>query len=195
MRPQDVESAVNAGAHALGFVFAPGSPRRLESNVARKLAASVPAFVSRVGLFRDQDAEEVARVLDQVALTDLQFHGSEPPDFCSQFGLPFIKAVSMTQDNALGSAAETFSEAAALLLDSHEPGHPGGTGRVFDWGSVGEVDLPLIIAGGLTPDNVAEAVRTLRPWAVDVSSGVEDSPGIKNRDLMLKFVTEVRNAV
>lgn len=186
---------MNAGADALGFVFAPESPRRLDADRARKLVNLVPAFVSRVGLFRDQDAEQVARVLDQVALTDLQFHGSEPPDFCSQFGLPFIKAVSMTQDNALQSAAEMFSGAAALLLDSHEPGHSGGTGRVFNWGKVDEVGLPLIIAGGLTPDNVADAVRTLRPWAVDVSSGVEDAPGIKNRGLMIRFVSEVRNAV
>lgn len=190
-RPGDVAAAAAAGADAVGFVFAPRSRRRLEAVQAEALASASPAFVSRVGLFQDQDAQEVARILDRVPLNVLQFHGSETASYCSQFGLPYIKAVSMAQDGALDEAEAEFTDAAGLLLDSHEPGRLGGTGATFDWSRIRDCALPIIIAGGLGPHNVFEAVRDYRPWGVDVSSGVESRPGDKDAGLIRTFIEEV----
>jgi phosphoribosylanthranilate isomerase len=191
-RGRDVSAAVQAGADALGFVFAPRSKRVLDSDRAAELVAAVPAFVSRVGLFMDQDFESVAAILDQVPLNLLQFHGAEDAAFCRQFGLPYIKAVSMVAGDAVTRAAEEFGDAAALLLDSHSSGGVGGTGKVFDWSLVPECALPLVLAGGLTPGNVRRAVEQVRPWAVDVSSGVESAPGIKSEALMQEFIKEAK---
>lgn len=191
-RGEDVRAAVEAGADALGFVFTPRSKRVLETAVAAALVAQVPAFISRVGLFMDQDARDVENVLDHVPLNLLQFHGSENAAYCRQFGLPYIKAVSMDSPGAVERALEAWPDAAALLLDSHAPGAAGGTGKVFDWGMITAATAPLVLAGGLTTDNVRQAVLQVRPWAVDVSSGVEDAPGIKNAGLMLKFVNEAK---
>lgn len=191
-RGEDVRAAVEAGADALGFVFTPRSKRVLETAVAGALVAQVPAFISRVGLFMDQDARDVENVLDHVPLNLLQFHGSENAAYCRQFGLPYIKAVSMDSPGAVERALEAWPDAAALLLDSHAPGAAGGTGKVFDWGMITAATAPLVLAGGLTTDNVRQAVLQVRPWAVDVSSGVEDAPGIKNAGLMLKFVNEAK---
>ncbi len=191
-RAGDVRAAVAAGADALGFVFAPRSKRVLEVALATELVANVPAFVSRVGLFMDQDAGTVAAIVDRVPLNLLQFHGAEDAGFCRQFGLPFIKAVSMTTENAVRAAEEAFPDASALLLDSHRTGEVGGTGMVFDWSEIPPVGLPLVLAGGLTPGNVRQAVQQVRPWAVDVSSGVESAPGIKSEKLMREFIQEAR---
>jgi phosphoribosylanthranilate isomerase len=191
-RRRDVRAAVLAGADALGFVFAPLSKRVLNFERAAELVARVPAFVSRVGLFMDQDFEAVATILDQVPLNLLQFHGSEDGEFCRQFGLPYIKAVSMDLTDAVERAAAEYPDAAALLLDSHPAGGTGGTGRVFDWSLVPQCALPLVLAGGLEPGNVRQAVQQVRPWAVDVSSGVESAPGIKSEELMRKFIEEAK---
>ncbi len=191
-RARDVRAAVAAGVDALGFVFTPRSKRALEPSRAAELVAAVPAFVSRVGLFMDQAAGDVARVLEEVPLNLLQFHGSEDPDYCRLFGRPYIKAVSMESERAVSAAAETWTDASALLLDSHAPGGVGGTGRMFDWKLVPHCPLPLVLAGGLTPANVREAVSLVRPWAVDVSSGVEDSPGIKNEQAIREFIKEAK---
>jgi phosphoribosylanthranilate isomerase len=191
-RRQDLEVAVEAGADAVGLVFAPRSKRLIGTEDAAKLAESVPAFVSRVGLFMDQDAADVRATLKSVRLSLLQFHGSEDADYCRQFGLPYLKAVSMTSPDALAAAAAEYADAAGLLLDSHRPGGVGGTGKAFDWALVRPVSLPLVLAGGLSPGNVAEAVRSVRPWAVDVSSGVEESPGIKSAELIREFIREAK---
>ncbi|MCJ7816062.1 MAG: phosphoribosylanthranilate isomerase, partial [Xanthomonadales bacterium] len=143
-RRRDVRAAVLAGADALGFVFAARSKRVLNSERAAELVSGVPAFVSRVGLFMDQDFEEVATILDHVPLTLLQFHGSEDAEFCRQFGLPYIKAVSMDSGAAVERAAKEYPDAAALLLDSHPAGGTGGTGMVLDWSMVPECALPLV---------------------------------------------------
>lgn len=190
-RREDVAVAVEAGADAVGFVFAPRSPRSLEAGQAEALVAAAPAFVSRVGLFQDQDAESVARILDAVPLSLLQFHGSETADYCGQFGLPFIKAVSMRQEGALEAAEAEFAGAAGLLLDSHQPGQAGGTGTTFDWSRIRACALPVIIAGGLTPHNVFSLVRQHAPWGIDVSSGVESGPGVKDPGLIRSFIEEV----
>ena len=198
-RLQDVQAAVAAGADALGFVFTPRSRRALGWRGAEPLVREVPAFVSRVGLFMDQDAEDVARVLDRVPLTLLQFHGSETGAYCRQFGLPYLKAVAMGADGAEDPGDWTrrlhseYGDAAALLLDSHAAGEAGGTGQVFDWERGPRLARPLVLAGGLTPDNVREAVRRVRPWAVDVSSGVEDAPGVKNAQKIQLFIREAKS--
>lgn len=192
-RREDVAAAVAAGADAVGFVFAPRSPRRLAPDQAVALAAATPAFVSRVGLFQDQEAQAVTRMLDMVPLSLLQFHGSESAEFCGQFGLPYIKAVSMRQDGALEAAEAEFGDAAGLLLDSHVPGQAGGTGTPFDWSRLRECALPVIVAGGLTPHNVFNVVRQYAPWGVDVSSGVESRPGIKDPELIRSFIEEVEH--
>lgn len=198
-RLQDLQAAVEAGADALGFVFARRSRRVLQPAEAAALAAATPAFVSRVGLFMDQDAEEVALILDRVPLNLLQFHGSEDAEFCRQFGLPYMKAIGMAAlaasaaERPLERVQKEFSDAAALLFDSHGAGEVGGTGRSFDWGLLPRLLRPVVLAGGLTPENVRAAVRQVRPWAVDVSSGVEDVPGVKNAQKMQAFISEAQS--
>lgn len=191
-RREDLRVAVEAGADAVGFVFAERSKRWLDAGQAEKLVRQVPAFVSRVGLFMDQEADHVVRVLDRVPLTLLQFHGSESADFCRQFGLPYMKAVTMDRDRAVSEAAADYPDAAALLLDSHSAGGLGGTGRTFDWSLATAAPVPLVLAGGLTPENVRRAIEQVRPWGVDVSSGVEDEPGVKNPDRMRQFIKEAK---
>ena len=190
-RPEDVDAAVAAGADALGFVFTPRSKRCLVAEDAGELVARVPAFVARVGLFMDQDEDEVGRVLERVPLNLLQFHGTETAAYCRGFRLPYIKALAMAAAAEAKRAAE-YADAAALLLDSHEPGGAGGTGRTFDWNAIPELPRPVVLAGGLSPANVARAVRAVRPWAVDVSSGVEDAPGVKNARKMIEFIKEAK---
>lgn len=191
-RVDDVDAAVEAGADAVGFVFTPRSKRLVQANDAAALVSAVPAFVSRVGLFMDQDTEEVLQVLGRVRLNLLQFHGSETAEFCEQFGLPYIKAIAMGAKEETGGLCAAYPGACGVLLDSHEPGHAGGTGHVFDWNRIPALGKPLVLAGGLNPGNVARAVKTARPWAVDVSSGVEDAPGIKNHEKMREFIKEAK---
>jgi phosphoribosylanthranilate isomerase len=192
-RAEDVAAAVDAGADALGFVFVPQSRRYVEPPAAARLCRQVPAFVSRVGLFLDQEAEYVRQVLRQAALSLLQFHGGEDAAYCRQFGLPYIKAVQGAAANAVAAAETAFADAAGILVDSHEPGGPGGTGRVLDWSQISPGRLPLILAGGLNPVNVRSAVNQVRPWAVDVSSGVETSPGIKDAEAIRRFIEEAKS--
>lgn len=192
-RPEDAQAAVAAGADALGFVFAPRSRRVLDTERATGLVRGVPAFVCRVGLFMDQDFEEIEGILNRVPLNLLQFHGSEDPAFCRRFGLPYIKALAMGSVPSLQRAQQEFADAAALLLDSHRSGETGGTGQTFDWSAVPSLDLPVVLAGGLNPGNVRQAIRQVRPWAVDVSSGVEDAPGIKNEEKMRLFISEAKS--
>jgi phosphoribosylanthranilate isomerase len=191
-RGSDVRAAVLAGADALCFVFTPRSKRALDAGLTARLVRKVPAFVSRVGLFMDQEAGEVAGVLDRVPLNLLQFHGSEDADYCRQFGMPYMKAVSMESDRSVPQALIDYPDAAALLLDSHSPGGTGGTGTVFDWAMIPGSAMPIVLAGGLNPGNIREAVERVRPWAVDVSSGVEDAPGIKNAEMMREFIREAK---
>jgi len=191
-READLQAAVAAGADALGFVFSPRSARCLDAEAAAGLVAAVPPFVARVGLFMDQPAADVARVLSRVPVNVLQFHGSEDAAYCRQFGLPYIKAVSMSSAATGARPDRVWPDAAGLLLDSHAPGGPGGTGETFDWSAIPALSKPLVLAGGLTPENVAEAVSRVKPWAVDVSSGVEDAPGVKNHEKMRIFLREAK---
>ena len=194
-RVEDTAAAARLGVDAIGLVFYPQSPRYVDVQQARQLVASLPAFVTVTALFLDPTALEVRQVLDNVRVELLQFHGGEPAEFCRGFGRPYIKAVPMGSRADLAEYARRHSSAAALLLDSHAAGQKGGTGVSFDWSAVPKVEgPPLILAGGLSAQNVATAIRIVRPYGVDVSSGVESKPGIKDADKMAAFVHEVNNA-
>ncbi|WP_444984225.1 phosphoribosylanthranilate isomerase [Halomonas mongoliensis] len=186
-RPEDVDAAVAAGADALGFVLWPGSRRAVDEALLAELAERVPAFVTRVGLFVDQDPALIERCATHLDL--LQFHGEEPPALCDGFRRPWIKALRMRDDLDLSAAAEAYRGARALLLDAYRPGVPGGTGETFDWSRIpAGLAKPVILAGGLNADNVAEAIATVAPFAVDVSGGVEAAPGIKDAERMAAFM-------
>lgn len=193
-RPQDGLDAARAGADAIGLVFYPPSPRSVDIDPAQVIVAALPAFVTVVGLFVDPEPAWVARVLHGVPLDLLQFHGTESPAYCRQFGRPYIKAVAMSAAVDLADQAALYHDARGLLLDTYDPRLPGGTGRSFDWSRVpADLGLPLVLAGGLNPDNVADAIRVTRPWAVDVSGGVERAKGIKDPDRINAFFRGVNS--
>ena len=192
-RTEDVEAAVEAGADAVGFVFT-ASPRRISIDTAKRLSSYVPRGVLSVGLFLDQGRSEIEQVIAAVPLDILQFHGSETEQECSVFNMPWLKAVAMENAESLMQAERDFPGAAGLLLDSHSKGKRGGSGKLFDWSLSRPVDKPVWLAGGLNPDNVGEAIRAVRPFAVDVSSGVETQPGIKAATRINAFVQAVRVA-
>lgn len=189
-RAEDVDAAVAAGADALGFVMWPGSSRSLDIELLAKLASRVPAYVTRVGLFVDQDPGFIHQC--EAYLDLVQFHGEESPSECAQASRPWVKALRMRDGLDLEAAARDFDEARGLLLDAYKPGVPGGTGETFDWSRIpANLSKPVILAGGLDADNVGEAVRTVRPFAVDVSGGVEQAKGIKDPDKIRAFVRHV----
>lgn len=185
---------MEAGADALGFVFYPPSPRYVEPGRAADLVRAAPPFVTRVGLFVNPDPTFVRGVLERVQLDLIQFQGDESPDFCAQFGLAYVKVARMRPEIDLVEFARAFSGARALLLDTFVEGF-GGAGQVFDWSLVPkELPLPILIAGGLTAENVGLAIQRLRPSAVDVSSGVEAAKGIKDAAKIAAFIAAVKNA-
>lgn len=190
-RVTDALAAASLGVDAIGLVFTPRSKRWIAISRAVEICRSLPPFVTRVGLFMDQDADAIHAVLGRVGLDCLQFHGGETAEFCRQFQRPWIKALAMAGQQRPDFAA--FDTADALLLDSHVQGQPGGTGKRLDWGGLDRPDRPWILAGGLNPDNVAMACRQLQPHAVDVSSGVEVRPGIKDHELMKIFIEAARH--
>lgn len=193
-RLQDLRSAVDLGVDALGFVFYPPSPRYLTATRAAELIGDVPPFVTTVGLFVNAEAATVRRTLDCVPLQLLQFHGEEDAAYCRQFGRPYIKAARMRPGFDLVEYAASFPDARGLLLDAFVEGY-GGAGQVFDWRLIPDrLPLPLILSGGLEAANIEAAIRAVKPWAVDVSSGVETGKGIKDAARMAAFITGVRNA-
>jgi phosphoribosylanthranilate isomerase len=194
-RCEDALVAAHAGAHAVGMVFYANSPRRVEVTRAAEICVALPPFVTSVGLFVNPTAEEVKTTLRQVPLDLLQFHGDEAADFCAQFGRPYLKAVRMRSEVDLLQYAAQYRSAKALLVDAFVDGKVGGTGQLFDWRLIpATLSLPLILSGGLTPQNVAEGVSAVRPWAVDVSSGVESAPGVKDAAKIIAFIKGVRDA-
>ncbi len=191
-RAEDAVAAVNAGADAVGLVFYAPSPRAVDIDTARAVVAAVPAFVSVTALFVNPEPAEVQKVLDSVRIDLLQFHGDEEDDFCSQFKHPYIKAIRVRQASDVVASCMRFPGALAILLDSYKPGVPGGTGETFDWSLVpDELSKPIILAGGLTTENLALGISTVKPFAVDVSGGVEASKGIKDHGKITEFVNEV----
>lgn len=193
-REGDVDAAVACGVDALGFVFYPPSPRYVSPSRAAVLMQRVPPFVTTVGLFVNADAAVVSATLAEAPVDLLQFHGDESAAACSGHGRPWIRAARMRAGFDLLDFGASFAAARALLVDAFVEGYGGG-GKTFDWRLIpSEPTHPLILSGGLTPDNVAEAIRAVRPWAVDVSSGIESAPGIKCAGRMSAFVAGVLNA-
>lgn len=208
-RQEDAAFAISQGADALGFVFYPKSPRCVTVAQASTIVRAIPAFVSSVGLFVDQSAADVERVLDSVPLSLLQFHGNETAEFCRSFNRPYIKALRMAagqvmmapelsntemavdqpmQAYAVDEVLAQYPDAAGFLFDTYKAGVPGGTGDKFDWASLpAGLNRPVILAGGLHPENVAKAVSAVSPFAVDVSSGLEIEPGVKSNDKVRAF--------
>ncbi len=194
-RPEDGGHAAAMGADAIGLVFYAKSPRAVDVAQAKAILAALPAFVTTVGLFVDAPAEEVNAVLDALPLDLLQFHGNESPAYCRAFRRPYLKALAMRPGMDLRVATEDYVDARALLVDAYHPDAPGGTGTRFDWERLpAQLGLPLVLAGGLDPDNIADAIRTVRPWGVDVSSGVEAAKGIKSAEKMAAFMRGVESA-
>ncbi|WP_438971188.1 phosphoribosylanthranilate isomerase [Methylophaga sp.] len=193
-RRQDADFAADSGVDAIGLVFYPPSPRAISIAQAQNITSRLAPFVSTVALFVDPDPTEVSRCLDAVSIDIIQFHGDESPEFCSQFDTPYIKAIRMKPDTDLAKLATEYESASALLLDTYQPGLPGGTGTTFDWNLISQIGKPIILAGGLNTGNVADAIKQVRPFAVDVSGGVEREKGIKSHDKISAFMNEVENA-
>ncbi len=181
------------GADAIGLVFYEKSPRHVTIATAQAIVDALPPFVSSVGLFVNHDKAKVEDVLQQIPLDYLQFHGDETPEFCEQFNRPYIKAIRVKEGIDLVQYAVDFKKAKALLVDAYLDGVPGGTGKTFDWQLIPrELPKSVILSGGLTPNNVRQAIKAVTPWAVDVSSGVEQSPGIKDIDKCRAFIQGAR---
>ena len=191
----DVEMAhvaVSHGADAIGLVFYPPSPRFIEIDAAAEIVSSMPAFVTCVGLFVNADQQDVTKAIELTGIDLLQFHGNECPDYCAGFDFPYIKALRMKEDIDLLRECERYASAKNLLLDTYIPGAPGGTGESFNWERIPqELASEIILAGGLDPDNVDSAIEAVKPYAVDVSGGVESSKGIKSAEKIEQFMRGV----
>lgn len=191
----DAGAAVDAGADAIGLVFYPGSPRAVTLAQAAQIARAVPPFVTLVALFVDEPAENIRRIVETLPINLIQFHGEETGEFCGQFQRPWIKALRVQPGIDLVAHCAQYGAARAILLDSWQQGVPGGTGRTFDWDLArARLPLPLVLAGGLDAGNVGAAISLLRPAAVDVSGGVEASPGRKDAGKIKRFIAAVRAA-
>ena len=200
-RVEDALAAAHCGADAIGLVFYERSPRHVGIAQAAQLAAALPPFITVVGLFVNAEAVFVREALAQVPLDLLQFHGDESPEYCAQFGKPYIKAIRVKGGVDLLQCASDFRSAKGLLLDAHVEGIPGGTGATFDWTLIPkDLPLPVILSGGLDAENIAAGIEQVRPYAVDVSSGVEASKGIntqkgiKDAAMVARFIQEIRQA-
>ena len=194
-RVEDGLACAQLGADAIGLVFYAPSPRHVSVAQARAIMAALPPFITTVGLFVDADPAEVNAVLTQLPLDLLQFHGNESPEYCQGFGRPYLKAMRVKPGVDLVQYAAQYAQAKGLLLDAHVEGIAGGTGLSFDWNLIpARLPLPVVLSGGLHPDNVTQAIKRVQPAAVDVSSGVEASKGIKDVAKIAAFMQGVRNA-
>lgn len=193
--PDDALAAADAGADAIGIVFYPDSPRCVTLPVAAEIAAAVPPFVTVVALFVDEPRSVIERTLCEVSVNVLQFHGQEPPEECASYQRPWLKAFRVRPELDLPAACRAYRGARGALLDTWQDGVPGGTGKTFDWQLARhELALPVVLAGGLNQTNVGDAIRAVRPRAVDVSGGVESAPGVKDHDIIRQFIAAVREA-
>lgn len=193
-RIEDALSCARLGADAIGLVFYPPSPRHVSLAQARVIAHSLPPFITSVALFVNPSEDEVETVLREVRPDVLQFHGSETPEFCARFGVPWLKALRVQAGLNLVEYAARYHQAQGLLLDAFVEGQAGGTGSTFDWTLIpAALPLPVVLSGGLDADNVATAIRQVKPWAVDVSSGAEAAKGIKDAAKIAAFMQGVRN--
>jgi phosphoribosylanthranilate isomerase len=191
-RAEDAVTAAYLGADAIGLVFYPPSPRHVDIAAAQAIVKALPAFTSVVALFVNEQPQRIHEVLCQVPIDLLQFHGEEPPEACRLYGRPYIKAVRMRTETDVAALAERYKDAAGLLLDAYHPGVQGGSGSRFDWSLIPpHCALPVILAGGLDAGNIKQAMQRVRPYALDVSSGVERDKGIKDAGKMAALLTEV----
>lgn len=194
-RIEDALAAIDAGADAIGFVFYAKSPRAVSVEQARAIIAALPPFITTVGLFVNASRCELTEILEVVPLDLLQFHGDETPEDCDGYHRPYIKALRVQAGDDIAASCRAYSRASGILLDTYVAGVPGGTGEAFDWSLIPhELSKPIILAGGLTPDNVAQAIAQVRPYAVDVSGGVEVSKGIKDHDKIRAFMRAVQGS-
>lgn len=194
-RIEDALAAIDAGADAIGFVFYAKSPRAVSVEQARAIIAALPPFITTVGLFVNVSRCELTEMLEVVPLDLLQFHGDEAPEDCDGYHRPYIKALRVQAGDDIAASCRAYSRASGILLDTYVAGVPGGTGEAFDWSLIPhELSKPIILAGGLTPDNVAQAIAQVRPYAVDVSGGVEVSKGIKDHDKIRAFMRAVQGS-
>lgn len=194
-RLDDAQAAVRLGAHALGFVFYAKSPRHVTPEVAARIIADLPAFVTTTALFVDASPEYVEQVVATTGIDLLQFHGNESADFCAGFGRPYIKALRMKPGLDIVAVMQGYAGARGILLDAYRAGVPGGTGEAFDWARIPVSVRPqIILAGGLNPDNIRSAIAQVNPFAVDVSGGVEAAKGIKDHNKLKQFIEEVARA-
>ncbi len=191
---QDALCAARCGADALGFNLYAGSERVVGVDRIEEICAHLPPLVARVGLFVNPDRTGIEAVLGKVRFDLLQFHGDETNDFCSSFGLPWIKVLRVDDASDLADRIAAYPDSNGILLDTRVPGRYGGTGQTMDWAGLPRLDCPVILAGGLTPENVGEAIRIVRPWAVDVSGGVERDKGVKDHDRIRRFIQAVQAA-
>jgi phosphoribosylanthranilate isomerase len=190
---KDAQAAVSLGADAVGFVLTNKSKRFIEPSRARTIRETLPPFVTAVVLFNNDDANWIEEAVRVVRPDIIQFHGTESRALCESFGVRYIKAIGMGEEGTVKRTVAQHPNAAAILLDSNKPGEQGGSGVAFDWSLIPtNLPKPVILAGGLTCDNVALAIRTARPYAVDVASGIESAPGIKDAEKMRRFINEVR---
>ena len=193
MHEEDVARAVKLGVDALGFVFYSPSSRSVAPDHAAMLTSSVPAFVTRVGLFVNEEPETIQKVFERTRLNLIQYHGDESPEFCDAVGLPFIKAFRVRPGIDIQTELGRYPKASGFLLDAYVKGQPGGTGERFDWELIPQSDAPIILAGGLSPDNAKDAIEQVAPWGLDVSGGIETKPGRKDPDKMRRFMNACRN--
>ncbi len=190
---EDIAQAVKLGVDALGFVFYAPSSRSVAPDHAAMLTSSVPAFVTRVGLFVNEQPAVIQNIFERTRLNLIQYHGDETPEFCDAVGLPFIKAFRVRPGIDIQTEMERYPDASGFLLDAYVKGQPGGTGERFDWGMIPQSNAPIILAGGLSPDNAKDAIEQVAPWALDVSGGIETKPGRKDPDKMMRFMNACRN--
>ena len=193
-RPEDALAAYRFGADAVGLIFYPPSPRGVDIDVARRIRRALPPFITVVGVFVDPKPGFLRQAIHDVSLDVVQFHGDETPEFCATCERPYVKAVRVHEGVELGDVAARYAGASALLLDSYETGKRGGTGKTVDWSLIpSDIGMPIILAGGLTPDNVASAIAAVAPFAVEGNSGVEASPGVKDHAKIEAFIREVNS--
>ena len=192
---EDARAAVAAGADAIGLIFYHGSKRCIDERLAAEIVSLLPPYTSINALFVNPTEAEVLRVLSTVDVSQIQFHGEEPPAFCQNFGRPYVKSIPVVDTTRMQALVADHTNARAYLFDTHVPGEQGGTGKTFDWTKMPEKNIGhRILAGGLDTENVAKAIRIARPDAVDVSSGVESQPGIKNHDTLKRFIAAAKQA-
>ena len=192
---EDARAAVDAGADAIGLIFYQGSKRCIDERLAAEIVSLLPPYTSTNALFVNPREAEVRKVLSTVDVSQIQFHGEEPPAFCEDFGRPYVKSIPVVDTTRMQALVADHTNARAYLFDTHVPGEHGGTGKTFDWTNMPEKNIGhRILAGGLDTENVAKAIRIARPDAVDVSSGVESQPGIKNHETLKRFIAAAKQA-